>query len=236
MLRISKRLTRLAELAPHGAKAVDIGTDHGFLPVFLIKEKISPAVIAVDINEKPLAAARKNIIFYEAGDSIELRRGDGLKAIRPAEAEVAIIAGLGGGTIRDILSSAPDVTRRLRRIILQPMTDADVLRRWLAENGWLITEEDLILEDGRIFEIIAAEPGNPRELSPAEQSFGPLLLQKRHPLLLQLLEKEQAGLQEILLQLAKSNNSEAAEKKVFFQKKKVMIEELLQWLSASRAP
>ncbi|MDX9872364.1 MAG: class I SAM-dependent methyltransferase [Clostridia bacterium] len=230
MLRISKRLKTLAGFVPGGCRAADIGTDHAFLPVFLVKEKISPHVIAVDVNEKPLEAARKNVSQYQAEEAVELRLGDGLAALLPHEAEVLIVAGLGGGTIRDILAAAPEVTKTPCRLILQPMTDAEALRLWLSENSWVIIEEELIFEDGRLFEIIVAEQGNPEKLSFAELCFGPRLLAGKHPLLMQLLEKEQTGLQEILVQLAKSNNIETEKKKAFFRKKKAMIEELLRWL------
>ncbi|PKM89770.1 MAG: SAM-dependent methyltransferase [Firmicutes bacterium HGW-Firmicutes-12] len=233
MLRISNRLQALAKMVPQGMRTADIGTDHAFLPCYLISQGISPFVIAIDMNEGPFEAARRNISNYLLENYIDLRLGEGLKPLKPHEVEVLVIAGLGGSTMTEILNGSPEVVCEARRVIFQPMTDAEVIRIWLQENGWTIIDEELIYEDRRIFEIIAAEKRKSRTLSQSELCFGPLLIEKKHPLLPDLLEKELNGLQEILKQLAKSKNKEVDEKMHFFRKKENMIKELLICLSAA---
>lgn len=233
-MRISQRLTALANLVPQGMRAADIGTDHGLLPCYLITENISPSVIAVDINKGPLEKAEHNIDLYNLKGLVETRLGDGLKALKPQEAEAIIIAGMGGGTMVEILNGSREVADAAGRLIFQPMTGSEAVRRWLQDNGLAIIEEDLIYEEGRIFEIIAAEKGEMPKLSQAELNFGPILIRKKHPLLNDLLEKELAALQEIIKQLAKSNSEEAQEKSHSFKKKEEMIKGLLRCLSAAK--
>lgn len=234
MIKISQRLKALANLVPQGMRAADIGTDHGLLPCYLITENISFSVIAVDINKGPLEAAEHNINLYNLNGRVETRLGDGLKALKPQEADAIIIAGMGGGTMVEILNGSLEVAQAASRIIFQPMTGSETVRRWLQDNGWAIIEEDLIYEEGRIFEIIAAEKGKMDKLSQAELNFGPVLIKKKHPLLIVMLEKELDALQEIIKQLAKSNSKEAQEKSHSFKQKEEMIKGMLRCLSAAK--
>lgn len=233
MLKLSQRLKALANLVPQGKRAADIGTDHGLLPCYLITEKISPYVIAVDMNKGPLEAARSNIERYNLNGLVDLRLGDGLETLKPYEADVIIIAGLGGGTIVDILKGSSEVANTALKLIFQPMTGSEAIRSWLQDNSWAITQEDLIYEDGRVFEIIAAEKGKMGKLSQAETLFGPILIKRKHPYLSILLQKELTSVQEIIDQLAKSNSKEAKEKSEIFQKREEMIKGLLRCLSAA---
>lgn len=230
MLKLSQRLKALANLVPQGMCVADIGTDHGLLPCYLTAEKISPYVIAVDMKKGPLEAARDNIDHYNLSSMIDLRLGDGLKPLKPLEAKVIIIAGLGGGTIVEILNGSPEVVNAALKLIFQPMTGSEVLRSWLLNNSWIITEEDLISEDGRIFVVIAAEKGAMGKLSQEEILFGPILIKRKHRYLSVLLEKELISMQEIIDQLAKSNSEEAKEKGIKFKQKEEIIKGLLRCL------
>lgn len=233
MIKLSKRLQALAALVPCGQKAADIGTDHGLLPGYLIKAGISPLVIAVDVKKGPLEAAEKNIFLYQVQDQVDLRLGDGLTVLAPGEVETVIIAGMGGGTIRDILNGSPQVVESLKRLVLQPMNGAAIVRKWSQDKGWAIVTEDLVSEEGRIYEIIVLEKGKAKlkPLSAMEMEYGPFLIQNRHPLLLNLLEKELASLQEIQKQLKNSSNVEAQAKSLSLEAKKKQIKELQECLS-----
>jgi len=166
----------------------DIGTDHALLPVYLIREGIASRVIAGDLNEGPLEAACNNIREAGLADRIGVRRGDGLDITWPGEVDTAVIAGMGGGTIRDILKLAGETAARLKRIVLQPMGDSGDLREWLAANGWRIEDEDLVREDGHIYEIILAVPGRETETDRTLVSIGPRLFEKKHPLLAEMIK------------------------------------------------
>jgi len=232
MPKISKRLLALARLVPPGSRVADIGTDHGLLPVYLAEEGISPLVIGVDANRGPFDTARRNVQACLTAGKVDLRLGDGLTPLRPGEVDVVIIAGLGGAAIREILSQAPEVAEGLKRLILQPMNASETVRRWLCGHGWLIVEEDLVSENGQLYEIIAAEKGAARSLSEEEACFGPLLIKHKHHLLPKLLAKELASLQEIIDRLANSKTAEANEKRCRLVERENMIKELLVWLSS----
>lgn len=226
MLKISKRLFTMASFVPSGSTFADIGTDHGYLPVYLVSEGICPWAVAGDINAGPLEAARLNIAQYNLSGSIDLRLGNGLNVLRPDEVEVITIAGMGGGTIRDILTASPEVAARARRLILQPMADEAELRRFLTLNGWQIVDEELLLEDGRLYVIIVAERGLEAPIEPIVLEIGPKLLENHHPLLKELFGRLEIKYNKILSGLAKSNSAEAIEKGSIIRERFAQLEKL----------
>ncbi len=233
-MKLSKRLDALAQLVPYGLKVVDVGCDHGFLPCILVQKEISPFIIGVDVHKGPYKAACRTVEAYGLTDCVDVRLGDGLLPVKPGEAEVAILAGIGGSTIKDILEQSPLVVEQLKRLILQPMTGEDVVRHWLTSHGWVIVAEEIIAEDGRLYQIIAAEKGQAKKLEDIEVGYGPLLIKKRHELLPELLKKDVAAVQDILAQLAKSESSESQIKHKEFQNKLAKMKELEEWLSAAK--
>ncbi|RJQ28521.1 MAG: SAM-dependent methyltransferase [Peptococcaceae bacterium] len=206
-MNLPRRLAALAACVPHGSIVADIGTDHAFLPVYLVQSGICPMVIATDVNPGPFAAAEKVVMTYHLQDKIDLRCGDGLRVLQPGEAQVLIVAGMGGNTIRDILAAVPAMLNQFRRLILQPMVDAGDLRSWLVENGWLLADETLVEEDGRIYAVILAEPGTEQVRDPLLLELGPRLLEKRDPLLLVYLEEIIRRHQRVLSELARSSST-----------------------------
>ena len=155
MRELKNRLNTIAFLVPIGARVADIGTDHGHLPISLIKRQIASKVIACDINEKPLINAKTNIEKTKT-ENIELRLGDGLAPIKPQEVDCIIIAGMGGEVISNILDASPFVKDKGYTLLLQPMTSADLLRRYLYNNGFSIVSETAATEGKRIYTVIKA--------------------------------------------------------------------------------
>lgn len=249
MLKLSQRLQVIAQMVPSGAKVVDIGTDHAFLPCYLILAKIAPRAVGVDVNKGPYEKACATVHAYNLGDRIEIRLGNGLAAIRPAEVDTVIIARMGGTTIRDILAKSPQVMASVQKVILQPMTGAEVVRFWLYQQGWFITEEELIYEDNQYYQVIGAEQretaqkdDGERRLEPGgafikelEAAYGTLLIKNRHPLLPGLLQKDIAAVQEILLELAKSRNEQAKKRYNEYLFKVEKLKELKEWLLAAKS-
>lgn len=223
-VKLSPRLAVIANLIPQGSVVADIGTDHAYLPVFLMTQKISPRVIAADLHEKPLAAAIELIETLNYNNKIITRQGDGLRVIEPGEADVIVIAGMGGGTIAHILEESPEVLTSVNRIILQPMTGASRVRIWLMENDFSIVEEELIEDDGIIYEIIAAEHGKAK-YSQTELLIGPQLLKNKPSLLLTYLKQLCKHIEKILTEMELSNSEETEQKKKEFQ---VRLEKLKQ--------
>lgn len=138
-------------------KTVDIGTDHAYLPAYLILNGIAEDVLACDIGIKPLLNAEKTLKAYSLEDKIRLRVSDGLKKVSPDEAQEITICGMGGTLMSDILKDAPWIKKNGIHLVLQPMTHSEDVRRFLCENGFLITEENCVLDTGRVYCCIGAE-------------------------------------------------------------------------------
>ena len=151
---MDSRLQTIAAFVPIGSRVADIGTDHGYLAIYLIEKHIANFVIASDKNAGPLEAARKNVKNTEIEDKIDLRLGDGLKTIESGEVDVICIAGMGGALMCDILNASPEVITKVDKIILQPMNAVDKVRQWAAKNNFYIEDEDLAEVDDIIYEII----------------------------------------------------------------------------------
>lgn len=220
----------LASFVPRGSVVADIGTDHGYLPVFLVSQGISPGAVAADINSGPLEAARSNIRQNGLANKIDTRLGNGLTVLKPGEADCIVIAGMGGGTIRDILSASPQVALTASRLVLQPMADEGELRTYLINHGWRISAEELLLEDGRLYLILVAEKGTEAIDDPLYLEIGPRLLENKHPLLRELISKLELKYTRILDGLAKSSSSQAREKEVNIKVKLASIGQLLKEL------
>ncbi|MGI6142782.1 MAG: tRNA (adenine(22)-N(1))-methyltransferase [bacterium] len=195
-MNLSPRLEQVALLVPEGSIAADIGSDHALLSVYLVKKGICPRVIAGEINEKPYLLASSQVQKSGLADYIQVRWGDGLKVLAPGEADVVILAGMGGRTIRKILCDCPGVTESVCRFILQPMTEAGELRLWLSRHYFRISAEALVEEKGRFYEVIVAEHGLEDASTEVTLTLGPRLVADRHPLLPEhlniLIERERA--------------------------------------------
>ena len=155
-MNLDKRLGTAAALVRHGARVADIGTDHAYLPVYLVQTGVCPSAIASDIGKGPLEAARHTVTAAGLTDTISLRLGDGLAGIAPDEVDDIVIAGMGGETIAAILQAAPWVKNPTLRLILQPMTRAEDLRRFLLTNGFSVLQERLIQDSRHLYPVLAA--------------------------------------------------------------------------------
>ncbi len=149
------RLAAIRAMIPDGRGVVDVGTDHGYLPVMLRKDGYSGKLYASDIRPGPLSAARRHAAREEA-DGIEFLLCDGLEACPPEEVDVIVVAGMGGDTICGILDRAEWCLSPNYLLLLQPMTKAEILRYWLLNNGFAIEEERLVCEGRTLYQIIQA--------------------------------------------------------------------------------
>ena len=172
MSKISKRLSAAAQFVRSGAIVADIGTDHGYLPIFLAEQgKISKA-IAADINIGPLNSAKENIKKNNLEDIIDTYLTDGLNGIEKYAPTDVVICGMGGELIARIIEDAPFVKDSKIRLVLQPMTMIKELREYL-KNGFLTVAEKIVFEDGKLYQIICAEyDGKYHNLTPAQLEIG----------------------------------------------------------------
>jgi tRNA (adenine22-N1)-methyltransferase len=157
MIKLSKRLERIAEQVPKGTRLADIGTDHALLPVFLVQKGIISRAVAGDVNPGPLAAAKQQVEAAGLSDNIDVRLGDGLTVIKQGEVDIVNIAGMGGSLMTDILTAGLDKLEGVNRLILQPNVSGDQVRSWLISRDWHLSAEELIGEDGFFYEILTAE-------------------------------------------------------------------------------
>lgn len=229
-MKLAKRLAALAAHIPVGSVAADIGTDHACLPVFLIENGICARVIATELNYGPFQSASDKVAEHGLENRIDLRLGNGLSVLKPGEAGVAILAGMGGNTIREILEASPEVLKLTSRLVLQPMADPGDLRVWLVANGWKISDEELVEDDGRIYVIIVAEPGRENAVTPLLLELGPRLLEKKDPLFGIYLEMVINKYKKVLVGLSSSKNEAVREKSMELKAKIASIREVQKCL------
>lgn len=156
-MKLTDRLLKIASLASDGKKIADIGTDHGYIPVYLLKEGKVPFAVLADVNKGPLDNAHKEVIQNNLLDKVDLRLGSGIEILEIGEVEEVIIAGMGGILISELLEAKKEVAHNVEKLILQPMQAQEELRYYLLNNGYEILEEVLVREDFRIYEIIVAK-------------------------------------------------------------------------------
>ena len=158
-LQLQPRLQLLADMVPEGCRLADVGTDHGYLPVYLLQRGRIRGAVAADIGAEPLAHARRTAEAYGV-TGIDFRLCDGLQDIAPDEVDTVVIAGMGGETIITILESAPWTKDGAHTLLLQPMTKAADLRRWLSVNGYRFTEERLVWDKNYLYPVLRMTGGS----------------------------------------------------------------------------
>lgn len=201
-VKLSPRMQVLANMVPNGLSMADIGTDHGRLPLYLIEQGIVPLAIASDRIKMPVAALKSQVHALGWENKISVRLGDGLAVLAPGEAATIVISGMGGMTMIEILEGCPQVVAKTQRLILQPQRSIPLVRQWLAAHHWRIIEEALVLDEGRYYEVLCAEPGE-MMLPDREALFGPVLLQKKPALFRDYLLTRRADAQRLLARLEK---------------------------------
>lgn len=174
MQNLSNRLKEIAGLVPKNCRIADIGTDHGYLPIYLIKSGIAKKAFACDIGEKPLGIAKANI--EKSGLlNIETRLSDGFQNLMPDEIDAAVIAGIGGEVIFGIIERCSWIKNSHYTLILQPTTSPEKLREWLYNNSFLVENEVAIAENGKVYSIMQIKFSNSvPKLTPAELYIGKL--------------------------------------------------------------
>ena len=191
---IDDRIRAIKNFVRAGSQVADIGADHGYLSIELIKSGVATKIIATEKNIHPFEALSKNIAGF---NQIEARLGDGLKIISAGEVDTICIAGMGGALIEKILNESPEVVNSARQLILQPMNGAKKIRIWLADNNWTVADEDLAESGGIIYEIICAERNSvprvfKRDTSPLREKFLAQRLEKLEKVLSEMNKSESA--------------------------------------------
>ena len=178
-IHLSKRLTALANMVTDGNRLADIGTDHGYIPIYLCQTGKIPSALAMDIGKGPLQQAQTHIAEHGLSEQIKTRLSDGMAALQFGEADTILIAGMGGGLVMKILSEGAEKLTGKEELILQPQSEIALVREFLRVRNFQILNEDMILEDGKYYPMMkvsqqkAAEQTKilPQEVADA---FGPV--------------------------------------------------------------
>jgi tRNA (adenine22-N1)-methyltransferase len=189
IMELSTRLKTIVNMMEKCDSIIDVGTDHGYVPIYLVRNGLINSAIASDINSGPVEKAKKNVRESRLSPKITCRRGSGLSTVKVREVQVAIIAGMGGNLIRDILEADLLVVKKLEYVILQPVQNAEVLREYLYNTGYDILCEDICFDDGKFYEIIKAKHNTvPLVLDRIYYEISKTLLDEKHPVMQQFIE------------------------------------------------
>lgn len=221
-MELSKRLKRIAEHVDKCESVADIGTDHGYIPIYLVKEGICKKAIASDINKGPIEKAKVNVAFEGVSDKVKCLLGPGLNPLKVGEVNGVILAGMGGNLTRDILLADMDKVKKYDFIILQPAQNPEVLREFLYKNDYEIIDEDLIKDEGRFYELFKVKYNENSEKLVFEDELkyevSPLLREKGHPLFKEFIE-EKINRCETILSFIKEDTEAAKKRKSDLEEK-----------------
>lgn len=230
--KLSVRLETVANYVPKGSRLADIGSDHAYLPCYLAKNESITFAVAGEVVQGPYLSAKKNVLSQGLEDRISVRMGDGLEVVQPDEVDCITIAGMGGTLIVSILENGKEKLTSVSRLILQPNINAMSIRNWFIENGWELIAEEVLEEDGKIYEVLVAEKGNPDKPYQSVKMesgllFGPFLLQRKEPAFMKKWNLEKANWQRIYSQLeSAAPTAETEEKKQELLKKISLLGEV----------
>ena len=206
-MELSKRLQAVADLTTEGLTVADIGTDHGYIPIYLIKNNKCSKAFAMDVNKGPLLRAKEHIEEHGLAGKIEIRQSDGVKALQPGECESVVVAGMGGALTIRIMEEGEAVFRSLKEFVLQPQSELKKVRHYLWENNYCVVAEDMVLEDGKFYPMMRVVNGSSSNYSMIELCYGKCLLEQRNPILYEFLVKEKETKERILHNLEKESGN-----------------------------
>lgn len=228
-IRLSRRLSMVASFVKKGAVVADIGSDHAYLPTYLVKNGIVEKAIAGEVVIGPFESALRNVQKENVESSITVRLADGLFAIKREDAvDTVIIAGMGGPLIASILEDGKNRLSSVERIIAQPNIHAKSIRKWAVANGWKLIAERILKEDEKIYEILVLERGK-ATYKKLELLVGPFLLEEKNDVFLQKWESEVAQWRHIVHSMEKAEETpELLQKKERLNDKIQLVKKVLE--------
>lgn len=187
---LSERMQAVFDMVEPCDTAADIGCDHGFVSIALVKEGIAKKVLACDVNEGPIKAATQNVRQAGLSDSIETRLSDGLHKIKTDDCvDTLIIAGMGGRLMIKILSEGEEILKNVRQLVLQPQSELFLVRKYIRDIGFYIEKEKFLKDEGKFYWVMDIRKGETqKEVSEIDDLFSGYLIAGRDPLLKEYLE------------------------------------------------
>lgn len=235
---LSKRLHTVAKYIPENSYFADIGSDHAYLPCYVCSIDPTALAIAGEINEGPFQSAKSHVKALNLTSQIEVVKGNGLEVIENYPVRQIVIAGMGGSLIRSILDSGKDRLSKIERIIAQPNVDAHLVREWFTRHYFQLVSEQIIKEDGHIYEILIASNGNGlkgyQDLK-KEILFGPHLLREKSDTFIEKWESEKNKRLRVIEQMNQARNINFEKIEIFKQEVKE-IEEVLEGAGDNTRP
>lgn len=226
--KLSVRLETVARFVPLGSKLADIGSDHAYLPCYLAKKGVITFAVAGEVVSGPFESAQRKVHAENLTEMISVRLGDGLDVLELGDVDCITIAGMGGALITSILETGKGKLGTIKRLILQPNISSVTIRKWLLENNWELIAEEIIEEEGKIYEILVAEQGNPlKPYGPeleTELLVGPFLRKKKGNAFVKKWKIEVENWHKIIAQLEKASASEET-----MQKKQELLQ-MINWV------
>lgn len=215
-MELSARLEAVARMVTQGNRVCDVGCDHGYIAIYLVRNGISPYVYAMDVNIGPLERAKEHIASYALNDKIETILSDGLMALSEKKADAMVCAGMGGRLVIKILTEGMEKVLKMKELILQPQSEIHLVRAFLRSQGFFIDKEDMVYEDGKYYPVmhVLVHSDRQNEDNPVQDKFGPHLLVNKHPVLLDFLQYTKNTLDEIDKRLAAEEKTDKIETRI----------------------
>lgn len=229
-MELSKRLTIIASHVDKCNSVADIGTDHGYIPIYLVKKGICNKTIASDINKGPIEKAKLNVSFEGLSNKVKCLLGPGLEPLKLGEVDGVVLAGMGGNLTRDILLNDMDKVKLYDFLILQPAQNPEVLREYLYKNNFTIIDEDLIKDEGKYYELFKVKYDSNSKKRIFEDDLyyeiSPILLEKNHPLIKEYINSKISRYENILSYI-KDDTESAKERKALLEKRVEKLKEMI---------
>lgn len=205
-MKLGERLQLITSKIEKGFTVVDIGTDHAYLPIYLVQEGISQRVIATELLFGPYEKAQENIKKAGLQDFIDLRLGSGLRPVKLGEGDIAVVAGMGAITIINIIKESKEIADSFKKLILQPMRNQAKLREHLLTIGYQIIDEDVAFEANKFYEIIVAKKANLKSFDEIDILVGPMLRHKKTSVVYEYINHRIKVLQNVIEGLQTTNS------------------------------
>lgn len=216
-VQLSTRLAAIASFVPRGSHVIDVGTDHAYIPIYLVEEGLAVSCLATDINKGPLEKAKKNLVAHGI-HHVELMQTNGVEGINPDQGDVLMISGMGGYLIVDILKRGQALLKNIKRLILQPQQDIVEVRKYLHTIGFCIVDETFVKDEEKYYTVIVAEPGKEQYVNEYEYLYGKCLIEKKLPVFKEWIEMKLAKQEGIYKALQNQDSASANARRVELEK------------------
>jgi len=227
-MELSKRLQAVADLVSDGMIVADVGTDHGYIPIYLVETGKCAKAFAMDVNKGPLLRAKEHIAEHGLSEQIETRLSDGVKHLQVGECDAVVIAGMGGALTVKILDEGKEIFKHLTEFVLQPQSELAKVREYLHVQGYCVVLEDMVQEEGKFYPMMKVTNAESVTYNAIEFRYGKLLLAEKHPVLQTFLEQEKKTKKNILYNLQKECGEHIEVRRKEIEKELEEIEYALQ--------